>query len=81
MVRWSRGQQLHGLRCHGDAGAQLTSIRYRERLAEIGAVRSMGTFGDSYNKALGEAVNGYYKAELVRGPVRKGRGKRSKKQD
>ena len=47
--------------------AQFTSIRYGERLAEIGAV------GDSYDNALAETVNGYYKAELIRGPAREGR--------
>ena len=37
---------LAGLRCHSDAGSQFTSIRYGERLAEIGAVPSLGTVGD-----------------------------------
>ena len=41
MARWSRGKKLPGLRCHSDAGSQFTSIRYGERLAEIGAVPSM----------------------------------------
>jgi len=49
MARWSRGQQLPGLRCHSDAGSQFTSIRYGEHLAEIGAVASIGTVGDSYD--------------------------------
>ena len=48
----------------------VTSIRYGERLAEIGAVPSIGTVGDSYDNALAETVNGYYKAELIRGPAR-----------
>lgn len=51
---------------------QFTSIRYGERLAEIGATPSIGTVGDSYDNALAETVNGYYKAELVRGPARTG---------
>jgi putative transposase len=68
MARWSRGKKLPGLRCHSDAGSQFTSIRYGERLAEIGAVPSIGTVGDSFDNALAETVNGYYKAELVRGP-------------
>ncbi len=72
MARWSRGQTLPGLRCHSDAGSQFTSIRYGERLAEIGAVASIGTVGDSYDNALAETVNGYYKAELVRGPAHSG---------
>lgn len=53
--------------------SQFTSIRYGERLAEIGAVPSIGTVGDSYDNALAETVNGYYKAELIRGPARQGR--------
>jgi putative transposase len=68
MARWSRGTQLEGLRCHSDAGSQFTSIRYGERLAEIGAVPSIGSVGDSYDNALAETVNGLYKTELIRGP-------------
>ena len=73
MARWSRGTQFEGLRCHSDAGSQFTSVRYGERLAEIGAVPSIGTVGDSFDNALAETVNGYYKAELIRGPAREGR--------
>ena len=54
-------------------GRNFTSIRYGERLAEIGATPSIGTVGDSYDNALAETVNGYYKAELIRGPAREGR--------
>jgi putative transposase len=72
MARWSRGTRLQGLRCHSDAGSQFTSLRYGERLAEIGAVPSIGTVADSYDNALAETVNGYYKAELIRGPARTG---------
>lgn len=45
MARWSRGTTLAGLRCHSDAVAEFTSIRYGERLAEIRAVPSIGTVG------------------------------------
>ena len=68
MARWSRGTQLEGLRCHSDAGSQFTSVRYGERLAEIGAQPSIGSVGDSYDNALAETVNGLYKTELIRGP-------------
>ena len=71
MARWSRGARLDGLRCHSDAGAQFTSVRYGERLAELGAVPSIGSVGDSFDNALAETVNGYYKAELIRGPTRR----------
>ncbi|WP_255461251.1 IS3 family transposase [Glaciihabitans sp. INWT7] len=72
MARWGRGTHHEDLRCHSDAGSQFTSIRYGERLAEIGATPSIGTVGDSYDNALAETVNGYYKTELVRGPARPG---------
>jgi putative transposase len=75
MARWSRGTKLDGLRCHSDAGSQpgLTSVRYGERLAELGAVPSIGSVGDSFDceTVLAETVNGYYKAELIRGPTRR----------
>ena len=70
MARWSRGTQLEGLRCHSDAGSQFTSVRYGERLAEIGAVPSIGSVGDSFDNALAETVNGLYKTELIYGPAR-----------
>jgi putative transposase len=72
MARWSRATLLAGLRCHSDAGSQFTSVRYGERLAEIGAVPSIGTVGDSFDNALAETVNGYYKSELVYGPAHPG---------
>ena len=72
MARWSRGHHHGDLKCHSDAGSQFTSIRYGERLTEIGATPSIGTVGDSYDSALAETVNGYYKTELVRGPARPG---------
>jgi len=52
---------------------QFTSIRYDERLAEIGAVPSIGSVGDSYDNALAETVNGLYKTELIYGPVQEGK--------
>ena len=68
MARWSRGTRLEGLVTHSDAGSQFTSIRYGERLAELGAVPSIGSVGDSFDNALAETVNGLYKTELIRGP-------------
>jgi transposase InsO family protein len=72
MARWGRGAHHNDLRCHSDAGSQFTPIGYGERLAEIGATPSIGTVGDSYDNALAETANGYYKTELVRGPARSG---------
>ena len=49
---------------------QYVSIRYTERLAEVGIEPSVGSVGDSYDNALAETINGLYKAELIhrRGP-------------
>jgi len=49
MTRWQRSTRLEDLRCHSDAGSQFTSIRYGERLDEIGARPSIGSVGDSYD--------------------------------
>lgn len=68
MARWSRGARLEGLVAHTDAGSQFTSIRYSERLDEIGAVPSIGSVGDSYDNALAESVNSLFKTELIRSP-------------
>ena len=68
MASWSRGARIDGLRCHSDAGSQFTSVRYGERLAELGAQPSIGTVGDSFDNALAETTNGLYKTELIRGP-------------
>ena len=53
-------------------GVQYLAIRSTERLAETGAVNSVGSKGDSYANALAETIIGLYKAELVRnrGPWR-----------
>src|SRR5262249_21171222 len=52
--------------------AQYLAIRYTERLAEAGAVTSVGSRGDSYDNALAETIIGLYKTELIRrrGPWR-----------
>jgi putative transposase len=72
MAVWARQGGLDGLVHHSDRGGQYLAIRYTERLAEEGAVASVGSRGDSYDNALAETVNGLYKAELIgrRGPWR-----------
>jgi transposase InsO family protein len=47
---------------------QFTSVRYGERLAELGATPSIGSVGDSFDNALAEATNGLFKAECIYGP-------------
>ncbi len=69
MARLSRGgRRLIGLVAHSDAGSQFTSVRFTERLDEIGARPSIGTIADSYDNALAETTNGLYKTECVYGP-------------
>ena len=69
MARRSRGcRRLIGLVTHADAGSQFTSVRFTERLDEIGARPSIGTVADSYDNALAETTNGLFKTECVRGP-------------
>ena len=72
---WTReraGADLTQLIHHSDRGVQYVAIRYTERLAEAGAVASVGSVGDSYDNAMAEAFNSLFKAELVRnkGPWR-----------
>ena len=72
MAIWARAGDLDGLVHHSDRGVQYLAIRYTERLAEEGAVASVGSKGDSFDNALAETVNGLYKTELIsrRGPWR-----------
>ena len=66
MALWARGKNADGLVHHSDRGSQYLSIRYSERLAEAGAVASVGSRGDSYDNALAETINGLYKTEVIR---------------
>jgi putative transposase len=80
MAIWTRqreqdgdqGGDLGGLVHHSDRGVQYLSIRYTERLAEAGAVTSVGSRGDSYDNALAETTIGLFKTEIIarRGPWR-----------
>jgi putative transposase len=71
MALWRR-RPAPGLIHHADRGVQYLAIRYTERLAEVGAVCSVGSRGDSFDNALAETVNGLYKTELIhrQGPWR-----------
>ena len=66
MAIFARRGQIGGeLVHHSDRGVQYTSIRYTQRLEEAGAIRSVGSKGDSYDNAAAEAVNALYKKELI----------------
>jgi len=49
---------IKGVVHHSDHGSQYLSIRYTERLCEVGAQPSVGSIGDSYDNALAETVVG-----------------------
>lgn len=68
---WTRKHRIDGrLIHHSDRGVQYTSICYTDRLEDLGATRSVGSKGDSYDNAAAEALNSLYKRELIdlRGP-------------
>ena len=67
--RFADGEELVH---HSDRGVQYVSIRYTERLAEVGIEPSVGSVGDSYDNALAETIIGLYKTEVIRqrGPWR-----------
>ena len=66
MAIWRRDRRLDGLVHHSDQGSQYLAIRYTDRLADAGAVCSVGSRGDSYDNALAETTIGLYKTELIR---------------
>jgi putative transposase len=66
MAVWARRKRLDGrLVHHSDRGSQYTSISYTDRLSEMGAARSVGSKGDSYDNAAAESLNSLYKRELI----------------
>jgi transposase InsO family protein len=66
MALWRRKiKKDSGLVHHSDRGWQYVSIRYTDRLADIGASASVGSVADSYDNAMAEALNGTFKAELI----------------
>jgi len=69
MGLWTRARDGHNTEAlvhHSDRGVQYLAIRYTDRLAETGAVASVGSRGDSYDNAMAEAFNSLFKAELIR---------------
>src|SRR6185437_7264902 len=64
-------QMGDGLIHHSDRGVQYLSIRYAERLQEVGVEPAVGSTGDSYDDAMAGSIIGYT-TEVVhaRGPWR-----------
>ncbi len=48
-----------------DRGVQFRSIRYGETVADSDVVAPVGSRGDSYEDAMAEALNSFYRAELI----------------
>jgi putative transposase len=72
MGLWARhraGHDVTGLTHHSDRGVQYRAVRYTQRLAEVEAVASVGSKGDSYDNAMAEAFNSLFKAECIRNPA------------
>src|SRR4029434_1720924 len=57
------GAGIEDLVHHSDRGSQYLSMRYTERLADAGIAPSVGTRGDSYDKATAASVLRRMKAE------------------
>jgi putative transposase len=57
---------------HSDRGTQYVSMRYTDRLADVGIAPSVGSRGDSYDNALAESLIGLFKTEVIhrKGPWR-----------
>jgi len=62
---YARQPERNALIHHSDRGSQYVSIRYSQRLDEMGIEPSVGSKGDSYDNALAETINGLYKAEVI----------------
>ncbi len=68
---WAR-EHNDALVHHSNSRSQYLAIRYTDRLLEEGIQPSVGSVGDSYDKAMAESISGLCKAEVIRprGPWR-----------
>jgi putative transposase len=66
IAAFDAGGNLTGLTRHSDHGSNYPAMVYTDRIAELGAIPSTGTVGDSCDNAMAEAVNALYKTELIR---------------
>jgi putative transposase len=66
MAAFEAGGDLTGLTHHSDHGSNYMDLVYTDRIAELGAIPSTGTVGDSYDNAMAEVINALYKTELIR---------------
>jgi transposase InsO family protein len=66
MAALDAGGDLTVLTHYSAHGSKHMAWVYTDRIAELGAIASTGTVGDSYNNAMAEAINALYKTELIR---------------
>lgn len=66
VAAWQSCGRLGGLIDHAGHDPNYAAMIYTDRIAEVGAVPSTGTGGDSFDNAMAEAVNNLYKTELFR---------------
>jgi putative transposase len=67
---WTRARdqrEVTGLVHHSDRGVQYLAIRYTERLDAAGAVRSVGSKGDSYDNAATDAGVDWFNHRRIHG--------------
>ena len=57
MAAFGAGGDLTGLTHHSDPGSNSSALVYTDRIAELGAIPSTRTVGDSYDNAMAEALN------------------------
>jgi len=72
MARWNRGLHHDGLRCHSDAGSQFTPFATASAWPRSARSRRSDPSATATTTPWPRTVNGYYKAELIRGPARSG---------
>ena len=72
MARWNRGLHHDGLRCHSTPGRNSRRFATANGSPRSARSRRSGRSATAIDNALAETVNGYYKAELIRGPARTG---------
>jgi putative transposase len=65
MGLWRRDVARNRLIHHSDKGAQYTSLRFTQRLADAGVAPSTGSVGDSYDNAMAESFFSSLKTELI----------------
>ena len=65
MAAFDAGSDLTGLTHHSDHGSNHMALVYTDRIAELGAIPSTGTVGDSCDNAMAEAINPLDKAEPI----------------